>query len=309
MWALRNGDPALGLRVVAPIWRWFQQRGLIREGRDLLDRLLHSPPDDIQLHIDALAAVGGLAYWGDDFAAAGAAYERRLELAEELGDLVQRAEAHYDLGFISMVAGDPDTLRDHEATALELFTAAGAKTGIPKARQALVLAVFLTGDYEGALELEGQNLAEFRAAGSEYQIADSMTFHAGVYLKSGDPATSWHYVTEGLRWFAENDNKSGIARALGMAAIVALTHGDVELGARAAGATYRVVRESGVMLAPVKVLHLRDPREIAIERLGEERAAELLADGAAAPVDEVIAQVLAASPPSNPAAAALVEGS
>src|SRR5262245_47056980 len=153
-WALRTGETAVGIRVVAPIWRWFQQRGLIREGRELLDRLLATPPADTQLQIDALAAVGGLAYWGDDFAASGSAYERRLALAETTGDPVQRAEAHYDLGFIAMVGNDPDTLRRHEAIALDLFTAAGATTGIPKARQALVLAEFLTGDYERALELE-----------------------------------------------------------------------------------------------------------------------------------------------------------
>ena len=298
-WALREGDHGLGLRVVAPIWRWFQQRGFIREGRDLLERLLVVPPADVRRHIDALAAVGGLAYWGDDFEAAGKAYAERLRLAEQLGDPVQRAEAHYDLGFISMVNRDPEGLRDHESTALELFTTAGATAGVPKARQALVLGVFLTGDYTGAIELEAQNLAAFRAAGSEYQIADSMTFHAGAFLKTGEPTKSWEYATEGLEWFAANDNQSGIARALGMVAIVALLHGDAELGARAAGATYRIVEEKGVMLAPVKVLHLPDPRALAIQRFGEARAGELLRDGAAAPIDQVVAEVMAAQPPSS----------
>jgi predicted ATPase/class 3 adenylate cyclase len=296
-WALRTGDTATGLRVVGPIWRWFQQRGLIREGRDLLDRLLAVPPADPRLHIEALAAAGGLAYWGDDFAASGAAYQRRLDLAEALDDPVLRADAHYDLGFISMVANDPETLRRHEQIALDLYVEHDVKSGILRARQALVLAIFLTGDYARALELESQNLADFRAAGAEYQVADSMTFHAGVYFKSGEPARSWSYVLDGLRWFADNDNQSGIARALGMAAILALTHGDAELGARAAGATYRIVDEKGVMLAPVKVLHLTDPREIAISRLGEARAEELMRDGAAAPIDEVNAEVLAAPPP------------
>jgi predicted ATPase/class 3 adenylate cyclase len=302
-WALRTGDHDTGLRVAAPIWRWFQQRGRLREGREALDRLLATSPSDIRLHIAALAAVGGLGYWGDDFAASGAAYEQRLGLAEQTGDPILIADAHYDLGFISMVGSDPDGLREHEALALELYTAAGARDGIPKARQALVLGVFLTGDFDGALELEAINLAEFRANGSEYQIADSMTFHAGVYLKSGDPAKSWEYVIEGLRWFAANDNQSGIARALGMAAIVALLHGDAELGARTAGATYVIVREKGVMLAPVKVLHLQDPEQLAIERFGEERARELLAIGADAPIDQIIAEVLAAPPPTAVATA------
>ena len=105
----------------------------------MLQRLLATPPSDLRLQIDALAAVGSLAYWADDAPAAGAAYEQRLALAEQTGDPVLRADAHYDLGFISMLASDPDGLREHESKALELYTEAGARDGIPKARQALVL--------------------------------------------------------------------------------------------------------------------------------------------------------------------------
>ena len=96
-------------------------------------------------------------------------------------------------------------------------------------------------------------------------------------------------MQEALGYFQESDNASGYARALGMAAIVLLADGDAELGARIAGATYRLVREKGVMLAPVKVLHLPDPAETATERFGADRAAELLAEGEAIPIDEVVA--------------------
>ena len=252
---------------------------------------------DKRLRIAALAAAGGLGYWADDFDAARRAYEERLALAEEVGDPRLRADAHYDLGFMFMVAEDPDRLRLHEQQSLALYKEVGDPEGELRARQALVLGVFLGGDNELALELEGENLAAFRRSGSAYQVADSMTFHAGVYFKLGDAASSWAFMKEGLRWFAENDNQSGVARALGIAAIVALTYGDTELGARAAGATYEIVREKGVMLAPVKVLHLRDPREIAIERLGEARAEELIAEGAAPGAVRVIEQVLAAPAP------------
>ena len=46
------------------------------------------------------------------------------------------------------------------------------------------------------------------------------------------------------------------------------------------------------MLAPVKVLHL-PTRAGAVERFGEEAAQELMADGAATPLAEIIAEVLA----------------
>jgi predicted ATPase len=296
-WALATGDHSIGIRVVAPIWRWFQQRGRLREGRAILDRLRALPIDDPRLAIAALTAEGGLAYWSDDFPAARTAYEERLRLADETGAADLCADAHYDLGFMFMVNQDPAGLRAHEQQALDLYVATGRQEGVARARQALALALFLTGDFDRALEEEGRNLEAFRAAGSAYQVADSMTFHAGVYFKLGDPETSWRYVSDGLRWFAENDNASGIARATGMAAILLLTYGDAELGARVAGATYELVREKGVMLAPVKVLHLPDPADLATQRLGEERARELLAIGADTPIAQIVEEVLAAPAP------------
>ena len=58
-----------------------------------------------------------------------------------------------------------------------------------------------------------------------------------------------------------------------------------------------MVKQKGVMVAPVTVLHLRDPREIAVERLGEERATELMDDGAMTPLPQIVASVVAAPTP------------
>ncbi len=296
-WALANEEPDIGLRIMGAIWRWFQQRGRLREARALLAQLLARPsPGHVRVRIAGLAAEGGLAYWMNDVPAARIAYEERLDLASSTGDQVLLADAHYDLGFLSMIASEGERLREHEQRALELYTAAGREDGAIRARQALVLAVFLDGEYEAARELENQNLDAFRRSGSQFQIADSMTLLSAVHWRLGDPATSWMRASDALRFFSSIDSASGLARALGMAAIILLHDGDAELGARVAGATYRLVREKGVMLAPVKVLHLPDPADLAAERFGTARAAELLADGEAIPIDEVVAQVLAAKP-------------
>ncbi len=297
-WSLANDHPDLGLRIIGAIWRWYQQRGRIREARAVLADLLGREADgEVRVRIGGLAAEGGLAYWMNDFAAARIAYGERLGLASETGDLVLLADAHYDLGFLAMVAQDEEVLRTHEQRALDLYTAAGQDDGVLRARQALVLAVFLGGDYETARELESENLDVFRRTGSQFQVADSLTLLSAVNWRLGDWAAAWGRLCDALRLFDGIDSASGIARALGMAAIVMLSDGDAEMGARVAGATYRVVREKGVMLAPVRVLHLPDPAGLAAERLGPERATVLLAEGELVPLDEVIALVLAAPPP------------
>ena len=299
-WALANGDSETGLRLMSASWRWFQQRGRLREARALLASLLSQPWTDVGRRITALAADGGLAYWSDDFERAKVVYDERLTLAESTGDQALIADAHYDLGFLSMIASDPAGHRDHEQLALDLYAAAGRDDGVLRARQALVLGVFLVGEYERARALEQLNESAFRAIASlDHVVADSLTLQSAIEFQLGNPIGSWTHMVEGLRHFASNDNASGLARGLGMAAIVALTYGDAELGARIAGVTYELMREKGVMLAPVKVLHLREPRDLAIERLGADRAAQLIDEAATIPINRMVEEVFAAPAPSG----------
>ena len=297
-WALANDEAGLGLRIVGSTWRWFQQRGRLREGRALLAELLAQPSDDIRLRIAGLAAEGGLAYWMNDAPGAQVAYHERFSLATEIGDPALLADAHYDLGFLSMIAKDEAGVREHEEQALELYLAAGLEDGAIRTRQALVLAIFLSGDHATARRLEEDNLEAFRRRGSQYEIADSTTLLSAILFQLGDPAESWRRMVDGMRFFAANDASSGLARGLAMAAITQFRYGDPMFAVRITAKAYQLVREQEVMLAPVTVLHLPDPAELASKAFGAERAAELLRDADALPIAQVIAEVVAAEPPT-----------
>jgi tetratricopeptide (TPR) repeat protein len=304
-WGIRRDRPDVPLRILAATWRWFQQRGFLREARATIQPQLEKGGVDPRVRIGGLAAEGGLAYWLNDFEACHKAYTERLALAEATGDPLLEAEAHYDLGFLSMVNQDAKSLLDHERRALALYEQAGDDNGSMRARQALGLATFLVGDYAGAREVEIRNQEEFRQKGSPFQVADSQTFLSAVAYKLGEPEAAWQSMLQALSFFAEHDNASGVVRVLGMAAILQLDHGDPEFGARITGATYELVKQKGVMVAPVTVLHLRDPRETVIERFGPERAAALMDDGAMTPLQQVVEAVVAAPTPAGlPAAVA-----
>jgi hypothetical protein len=178
-----------------------------------------------------------------DFVAAGAAYEERLALAQETGDPILSADAHYDLGFIGMVSQDNVTLRAHEERALELYTAAGHEDGAVLAREALVLSLFLGGEYARARELETLNLDVFRRAGSEAQVASASTLLSAVEWRAGDIEHGWQRLIGALSLFHSLEHPPGLTRTLGLASIMLLSGGPSELGARVAGATYRLVRE------------------------------------------------------------------
>jgi predicted ATPase/class 3 adenylate cyclase len=296
-WSLRTGDPSVGFAILGSAWRWFQQRGRLREGRawlaDLLD--LSNPGVDVQLRIAALAADGGLAYWMEDFEGARTRYEERLMLAEGTGDARALAEAHYDLGFLSVIANDPDGIRNHEQQALDLFTELGDSNGIERARQALQLRTFLVGDLDEARARSEANLEVFRGLGSMFQVADTLTLLSAIAWQRDDGATAWARLVEALRIFKDLDLASGLARAVGMAALIQLRYGDPALGARLAGATAALRRDKNVMIAPTRVLHLQDAVELAVETLGQQRADQLVEEGASTPVARVVEEVLAAA--------------
>ena len=242
--------------------------------------------------------MGGLAYWPDDFPAARIAYEERLTLAEPTGDPVLLADAHYDLGFIVLVEQRPDGLRMHEQRRSSCYTEAGDLESAVRARQALVLGMFLSGDYDAASMLSRIDLEIFRDA--RFGAPDRRHPHAAGRLgvagrrprrRLGSPQAS-------RQPFAARGSASGLARVLGMAAIILISESDPELGARFAGATYRLVHEKGVMLAPVRVLHLPDPAELARDRLGEARADQLMAEGDAMPLEDAVALLAATAAPA-----------
>ena len=98
-----------------------------------------------------------------------------------------------------------------------------------------------------------------------------------------------------LSLFHSLEHPAGLVRVLGLASIMLLSGGPSEVGARIAGATYRLVRERGLMLGPVHVLHLPEPSALAEARFGPARAAELMGEGEAMTMDDLVA-ALSASP-------------
>ena len=298
-WSVEHAEPSVGLALMGSTWRWFQQRGRLREGRAMLGALLVRPEEvPVPVRIAALAAAGGLAYWMDDVEGARTAYDERLELAGRIGDAGLQAEAHYDMGFLSMIARDAEGLRRHEQRALDLFREAGREDGAVRARQALVLGVFLDGDYALARDLQEQNLEAWRDDAAA-EFADGVTLLAGILYRLDDLPGAWARMIEGLRIFVANGLESGIVRSLGMAAIIRFASGEPEFATRVTAVLFALMREHNLMLAPVKVLHLPDPATLAAGHFGAAEAEERLRTGAAVPLADVIAEILGAPPPTS----------
>jgi predicted ATPase/class 3 adenylate cyclase len=186
-WASTNGEPELGLRLASAAWRFWQQRGHTREGREWLDRLLPQEGEsDLDPAVVAAAhtAAGGLAYWQNDLDAAEAHYERALDLDRGLGRADRLGNDVYNLGFVSMFKGDLDGARRRFDESADLFSSADQLKRL--ADTTLV---------RGALELRAGHLAEARTwatKGRRLHLED------GNRGRATDGAMVLSYVNTGL---------------------------------------------------------------------------------------------------------------
>lgn len=286
-WSLNVDEPWVGLRIAAAIWRHWQHTSQLAEGAAWTTELLAHPlsDHDVEVRIGGLSAAGGIAYWASDFPTSRAAYEERLALAEGLGDDRLIAEAHYEYGFMGVIDQEVEMLRRHETEALALFERAGDRDGMVRARQALVLVHFFSGEYDQARALVATNLAEFQRTGSRYHASDSLMLLAVAAIFSDDLPAGRLYLTESRRLTSGivTDQIAGLV----VSGHLALRSDQPEDGARLAGAASQATQRTGLTNAALEVMHIPDPVDLARERLGD-RAEALLAEGRAMPFEDAL---------------------
>jgi hypothetical protein len=123
---LAGTDPGRGLRIAAGLWRFWQLRRGLDEGRRLLERLLAATPPDVAAAdlVSGLVALGSIAYWQHDLPAARSAYEQARSRAVTAGDAKLLGEAEFNLGFVVAAAGR------RRAGGAALFRAAHDRFGV-----------------------------------------------------------------------------------------------------------------------------------------------------------------------------------
>jgi predicted ATPase/DNA-binding CsgD family transcriptional regulator len=167
-WALEDGDEETGserrmetaVRLVSVLWRFWNIRGYMSEGRAFVERVLaRSEKCREPVRLRALLAADRLAMYQED-----AAWGKRLH--EELLPLSQR-------------------LADRYAEGRALFGQAGA-------------ALLQRRDLGGARILAEQAQAEFRARGDHWMVAVMCLFLGRLSSAQGEEAAARHHLEEGL---------------------------------------------------------------------------------------------------------------
>jgi len=285
-----DGRVEAALEMGAAIWRFWQFRGNLAEGRatmeDLLARPEAAPPTIARAR--ALAALGGLAYWQSDMKAAGRAYAEGLAIQRSLNDPVGLAEALYNAGFVAAVGRDHAAAQELYRESLEIAERIDNRAWILRLREALAFLKFHMGDFASARELQEANVAAFREAGETFRVAVGSGFLSYLEAKEGRIEVARGLQADAVRTFRELGDSHSVVRILLMAAASASIAGDLSVAARLSGAADAMREPLGNMATPMQTLGMEDPAVGLRAALGDEAFERDYRVGRALSLDEVL---------------------
>ncbi|MEX2547430.1 MAG: tetratricopeptide repeat protein [Chloroflexota bacterium] len=217
-----NGTGA-ALELVAGLWRFWEIRGYLVEGRQWLERALAVTSKDVSpMRADVLTGAGILAAGQGDHAAAVAFHEDSLRIHEQLGDRLSRQYAMHNLANAALHQGDHQRAR-------ELYEKAILLRGRddPSIAFALVNLADVCdrqGDYDAARQRYDEAIEE--AAGDVWATAYVLGSYGQSAMRHGDHSTARERYEQALGTYRQMGDQRSEARLMTLIADSSSAEGD-----------------------------------------------------------------------------------
>jgi predicted ATPase/DNA-binding CsgD family transcriptional regulator len=227
-WSLDRADDEVALRFGASLWRFWEVRGHLVEGRDWLERALAGGRGGRSaLRANALSSLGNLLNTHCDYDQARRCHEETLRLRQELGDQPGVARSLSNLALLDAYAGDWARARDAYEEVLRIWRALDERSLVALTLNNLSEVVSAQGDLDLARSLLEESLVMRRELGDARGLAYTLQNLGDVTLAQGDAARAGELLEESLTVFREIDSERGIAFALHSLGRLAFTTGDL----------------------------------------------------------------------------------
>jgi predicted ATPase len=215
-WLTNTGDADWGLRLGTALFRFWEMREYLAEGRDRLGKLLKLPgaAAPTKARARALFAAGVLAVEQGDYAASEALVRESLEIARRLGDKQGAAVSLNALAVHARDQGNVAGARSLFEESLALWRESGDQKAVARSLSNLANVVKLQGDYAGARALYAECLLIFRRLEDHAGVAWSMNYQGDVARDQGDSEAARDLYQQGLAIFRELGDRWGIAGTL-----------------------------------------------------------------------------------------------
>jgi tetratricopeptide (TPR) repeat protein len=221
-WA-REGWPEWALRVVGALWRFWEIRGFLSEGRRQLGEALSLTGAERRTaaRAKALGGAGALAYRQGDATAARPLFEERLSILQELHDEAGAADTLNDLGNTANAQGEYSDAADLYSRSLHLNEQLDNRRGAGVAMNNLGYVAYRQGDYPLALSYLDRALIIFRELGDAWDSAFPLSGKALVALWQGDPNHAAQFWNESLDVRKQIGDRRGSADSIGGLGLIA----------------------------------------------------------------------------------------
>ena len=213
---IATGDTDWALRLGSPLFRFWEQRDHLTEGRETLARILAMPGAAARTRLRARALY---------CAAVLADIQAELDLAETLGG--EACGIYRELGDTQGVATTTIVMafqeqrrgRHQQALALfaetaSLWSALGDATAVDLAKSNMAHAAKNAGDFDTARQLLDVVIESTRARGDVRVFAFALNGLGDVAASQGDAEAARRYHHESLARYREIDDRWGMARVL-----------------------------------------------------------------------------------------------
>jgi non-specific serine/threonine protein kinase len=175
-WCTQIGDTEMGLAMAGRMWRLWQLRGHLAEGRSWLEELLALAGDAPTVpRVKGLIGLAGLQYYQGDWEGAETSYRQALDTLEDLDEWWLQIEALAGLGItIACHKGAPEEAApvERELQALADRHQDPMAIGFAMATSAMVR--LFSGDLEGSRRYNEQVLAACRAFGERWYEGETL---------------------------------------------------------------------------------------------------------------------------------------
>ena len=289
-WAIEAGQAESAQEAAGALWRFWQQRGHLTEGRARLEEILAMPSGRrrSRTRSKALIGAGGMAWWQKDRGGAGSFYEEAVAIERELGDPACLAEALYNHAFV--VAGeDIDGASRILEESLELFREARHEPGVAQVLAMLVIRDAEAAKWEPVTTRLEETTAIWRRLGDQLHLAFDLVWLAFAYGKVGRRDRARSAALEALDLFCEVDNPTGIGITLVDLAFLATWEGRHEDAVRLAAAFESLSEKAGGPPGGFAGLLEGDPVDEARVHLSDEVVRRAREEGLAMTVEDAIA--------------------
>ena len=286
-----SGDTQRVLRLAAALWRFWDRRGYLMEGRRRLETALRADDHPTRARAKTLGGAADMALTSGDVAMGGRWAEEALELNRAHGDAWGTAFSMLMSAYAIGQEGDWARAQQLYDESAQRFRECGDEHYAQRATRSLAWAYYEGGELERAREQGEANLRHARAAQDEYLQGIALSQLADYAVDEGRFEDAASMLNESYRILHNLNDLLLIAAAVARFASILASAGKAATAARVLSSSTALMEEIGAR--PPWLARINEKTLTAIRtQLDEDPLAEAWEQGLALTADEAVALAL-----------------